>query len=102
MLDKLFDTFRHRWNNYKSNDRKFKRSEPCMHEQVMVMFQAQVIHKMDPSDPLKSENFWWDTLMTTEPYGLDIDDSVWFFSFDDMVSESKNPPGKKSPVRGQG
>ena len=64
--------------------------------------QVQVIDKMDPSDPLKRENFWWETVMTTEPYGLGIDDSVWFFSFDDMVSRSKNSPEKKSPVRGQG
>ena len=27
---KATDQFRLRWNNYKSNDRKFKRGEPCM------------------------------------------------------------------------
>ena len=31
---------------------------------------------MDPSDPLKRENFWRETLMTMAPYGLNIEDSV--------------------------
>ena len=37
------------------------------------------IDKTDPSDPLKRENFWRETLMTMGPYGLNIEDSVWVF-----------------------
>ena len=35
-----------------------------------------LIDKTDPSDPLKCENFWRETLMTMAPYGLNIEDSV--------------------------
>ena len=34
------------------------------------------IDKTDPSDPLKRENFWRETLMTMAPYELNIEDSV--------------------------
>ena len=33
-------------------------------------------HFSDPSDPLKREIFWRQTLMTMAPYGLKIEDSV--------------------------
>ena len=32
------DEFGRRWNNYKSNDRKFQRLEPCMQEQLLSHF----------------------------------------------------------------
>ena len=32
------DQFRLIWNNYKSNDRKFKRGEPCMQEHLYEHF----------------------------------------------------------------
>ena len=35
------------------------------------------IDKTDLSGPLKRENFWWETLMTMAPYGLNIEDGVW-------------------------
>ena len=33
-VGQTIDTFRHSWHNYKSNDRKFQRSEPCMQEHL--------------------------------------------------------------------
>ena len=39
-VGQAIDTFRHRWNNYKSNDRKFKRSETCMHEHLFRHFSS--------------------------------------------------------------
>ena len=32
------DEFHQRWNNYKSNDRKFQRLEPCMQEHLFSHF----------------------------------------------------------------
>ena len=34
------DIFRSRWNNYKSNDRKFLVGEPCMQEQIFEYFNS--------------------------------------------------------------
>ena len=82
------DNFRYRCNNYKSNDRKFQRSEPCMQEHLFRHFSSPghngflsdvsetFIDKTDPSDPLKQENFCRETLMTMAPCGLNIEDSV--------------------------
>ena len=78
------DTFRHRWNNYKSSERKFQRSEPCMQQHLFWHFSSAghngflndvsvtFIEKTDPSDPLKRENFWQEKLLTIAPYGLNI------------------------------
>ena len=44
----------------------------CFLNDVSVTF----IDKTDRSDPLKRENFWRETLMTMEPYELNIEDSV--------------------------
>ena len=80
--------FRQQWINYKSNDRKFKRLEPCMQEQVFTHFPMVVYYgflndfsiaftdKTDPSDPLRREDYWRKTLETMVPYGLDIEDRV--------------------------
>ena len=87
-VGQTIDTIRHRWNNYKSSDRKFQRYEPCMQEHLFRHFSSQghngflndvfviFIDQTDPSDPLKSKNFWQETLMTMAPYGLNIEDSV--------------------------
>ena len=87
-MGQTIDTFRHRWNNYKSNDRKFQRSEPCMQEHLSRHFSSlghngflndisvTFIDKTDSSDPLQCENFWRETLTTMAPYGLNIEDSV--------------------------
>ena len=83
-----FDIFQHLWNKYKSNDRKCQRSEPCMQEHLIWHFSSPVrngflnetsitfIYKIDPSDPLKRENVWRETLMIMVPYGLNIEDRV--------------------------
>ena len=78
------DEFRRRWNNYKSNDRKFQRLEPCMQEHLFSHFSMVLLNdvsitfidKADPSDPLRREDYWRQTLKTMVPYGLNIEDSV--------------------------
>ena len=82
------DEFRRRWNNYKSNDRKFQRLEPCMQEHLFSHFSmaghdgflndvsVTFIDKTDPSEPLRREDYWRQTLKTMVPYGLNIEDSV--------------------------
>ena len=39
----------------------------------------------DPSDPLKRENFWRETLRTMAPYGLNIEDSVCVLPIFDKI-----------------
>ena len=80
--------FRFRWNNYKCNERKFQGKEPCMQEHLFKHFSLPnhngfledaditFIDKTDPSNPLKRENFWIETLRTMVPNGLNIEDSV--------------------------
>ena len=82
------DDFRYRWNNYKSNSRKFDRKEPCMQEHLYRHFSSPghrgflndvsvtLIDKTDGSDPKKREDYWMKTLKTMAPYGLNIEDSV--------------------------
>ena len=87
-----------RWNNYKSNDKKFQPSEPWIQEHLFQHFlrpghngflndvSVTFIDKTDPSDPLKSESFWRETLMTMGPYGFNIEDSVqWVLPFDNIA-----------------
>ena len=62
--------FRQRWNNYKSNDSKFQRLEPCMQEHLFSHFSMAghdgflndvsitFIDKTDPSDPLRRKDYW--------------------------------------------
>ena len=71
--------FRFRWNNYKCNERKFQGKEPCMQEHLFKHFSLPnhngfledaditFIDKTDPSNPLKRENFWIETLRTMVP-----------------------------------
>ena len=82
------DEFRRRWNNYKSNDRKFQRLEPCMQEQLLSQFSMAghngflndvsitFIDKTDPSDLLRRGDYWRQTLKTMVPYGLNTEDRV--------------------------
>ena len=84
------DKFRWRWNNYKSNDRKFQRLEPCMQVLLFSHFSMAVhngflndvsitfIDKTDPSDPLRREDYWRQALKTMALYGLNTEDSVWW------------------------
>ena len=62
------DEFRRRWSNYKSNESKFQRLEPCMEENLFSHFSmaghdgflndvfTAFIDKTDPSDPLRRED----------------------------------------------
>ena len=73
------DEFRHRWNNYKDNARKFKRGEPCMQRHLYEYFNltgqsgflndasVTLIGKTDPKDPTKQEGYWIYTLKTKAP-----------------------------------
>ena len=75
------DEFRQRSNNYRSNDTKFQRLEPCMQEHLFSHFlyvSITFIDKTDPPDPLRREDYWRQTLKTMVPYGLNIEDSVWW------------------------
>ena len=68
-VGQTIDTFRYRWNGYKSNDRKFQPSEPCMQEHLLRHFSSvghniflndvsvTFIDKTDPSHSLKRKNF---------------------------------------------
>ena len=63
------DDFRYRWNNYKSNSRKFDRKESCMQKHLYRQFSSTghrgflndvsvtLIDKMDGSDPKKREDY---------------------------------------------
>ena len=73
-IGQTVDEFRRRWNNYKSNDRKFQRLEPCRQEHLSSHFSLAdhdgffndvsitFIDKTDPTDPLRREDYWRQTL----------------------------------------
>ena len=83
------DQFRLRWNNYKSNDRKFKRREPCIQKHLFEHFYSDghngfledvaitLIDKTDGKDPKNRKNYWMRTLKTLAPEGLNIELCVW-------------------------
>ena len=68
------DEFRHRWNNYKDNARKFERGKQCMqrhlyehsnlpgHPGILNEVSLTLIDKADPKGPTKREDFWIQTL----------------------------------------
>ena len=76
-----------RWNNYKSNDRKFG-GEHCMQEHLFEHFYSEdhngfledvsvtLIDKTDGKDPKKREYYCMRTLKTLKPDGLNIEDCV--------------------------
>ena len=78
------DEFRNRWNNYKSNDRRFLNEQFCFQEHIFEHFNSEghsrflenvsitFIDKTDPSDPEKRENYWIHILKTMVPWGLNI------------------------------
>ena len=80
------DEFCRTWNNYKSNDRKFQRLEPCMqehlagHDGFLNDVSITFIDKTHPSVSLRREDYWRQTLKEMLPYGFDIEDSVWWVS----------------------
>ena len=78
------DHFRLRWNNSKTNDRKFKRGEHCMQEHLYQHFYSDghngflkdvkimLINKTDCKDPKNRENYWVRTFKMLAPDGLKI------------------------------
>ena len=82
------DSFRSRWNNYKSKSRKFDRNEKCMQEYLYSHFESEghngfledvsitLIDKTDGSNPTKREFFWMHTLKTLAPYGLNVENGI--------------------------
>ena len=80
------DEFRHRWNNYKDNARKFERRGHGMQRHLYEHFNlpglsgflndVSVTLKTDPKDPTKRENYWIHTLKTKAPLGLNVEDGL--------------------------
>ena len=95
-VGQTLDTLQHHWNNYKSNGRKFQRSEPCMQEHLFRHFSSAghngflsddsvtFIDKTYPSDPLKGENIWRETLRTMGPMSLILKIASEFYHFDNV------------------
>ena len=73
-VDQTVDTFRYRWNNYRSNSRKHAYGISCMQERLYEHFcdsehsgflndvSITFIDKKDPTNPLQRENYWKHTL----------------------------------------
>ena len=88
VFGQIVDEFCRSWNNYKSNDRKFQRLEPCMQEHLFNHFSLTghnqflgdvsitSIGKTDSSDPLWREDYCRQTLKTMVPHGPNIEGSV--------------------------
>ena len=82
------DEFRHRWNNYKDNARKFKRGEHCMQRHLYEHFNlpghsgflndasATLIDKTDAKDPIKQEDYWIHILKIKAALGLNVEDGL--------------------------
>ena len=83
------DCFRYRWNNYKchdSHDRKYARGEACLQEHLLEHFNSErhngflhdvsvtLVDKTDAKNPIKREHYWWHTLKTLAPHGLNVED----------------------------
>ena len=81
------DDFRYRWNNCKSNPRKFDRKESCMQEHLYRHFSSSghrgflndvsvtLIDKTNGSDPKKQEDYLM-KILKMAPYGLNIEDNL--------------------------
>ena len=87
-VGQTIDQFRSRWNNYKSDSRKYGQGATCMQQHLFNHFctsghcsfledvSLTFIDKTDPSDPLKREDYWRSTLETMAPFGLNYKESV--------------------------
>ena len=83
-VGEILDEFRRRWNNYKSNNSKVQRLEPCMEEHVFSHFSMAdhdgflnvvsmtFIDETDPSYALRREDYWRQMI----PYALNIEDCL--------------------------
>ena len=75
------DEFRHRWNNYKDNAKKFER-EHCMQRHLYKHFNllghkrcdisVTLIDKTGPKEHTNGEDYWIHTLKTKAPLGLNV------------------------------
>ena len=73
-------------NNYKSNENKFQKLEPCMkehlhfpmagHDGLLNGVSIVLIDKTDPANPLWREDYWRQKLKTMFVYGLNTEVSV--------------------------
>ena len=82
------DQFHSRFNNYKSDSRKYSQRGSCMQQHFSNHFCTSgnagflynvfvtFIDKTDPSVPLKWEEYWRRTLKTMAPFGVNIEESV--------------------------
>ena len=82
------DSFRFRWNNYKCNWHKHAKGKSVKQQHLYDHFVLEdhtqfvndvsiiFIDKTDPTDPLKTEEYWQHTLKTLVPYGLNVSESV--------------------------
>ena len=80
--------FRSKWNNYKSDSRKYNRGGSCMqqhlfkhictsgHSGFLYDVSIKFIDKTDPSNPCKWEDYWGRILKTMAPFGLNIEESI--------------------------
>ena len=78
------DTFCFRWNNYRSNSRKYAHGISCMQKHPYKHFcdgelcgflddvSITFFDKTDPTNPLQRENYWKYTLKTFAQYSLNI------------------------------
>ena len=90
-VGQIVDTFRYRWNNYRSNSRKHAHGISCMEEHLYERFcdsehsgflndvSMIFIDKTDSTNLLQRENSWKHTWKTFAPYGLNIKKNVWVF-----------------------
>ena len=80
------DIFRSRWNNYKSNDRKYLVGNTLCRNRYLSILTVKVIlgffvsvtfiDKIDSQNPEKREKYWIHTSMTMIPWSLNILNSV--------------------------
>ena len=82
------DQFLSRWNNYKSDPRKYGRGGSCVKQHLFNYsctsgyagflddVSTTFIYKTDPPDLLKREDYWRRTLKTMAPFRLNIKDSI--------------------------
>ena len=83
----MVEELRWRYNNYQSKDHKYQKLESrmqqlfqhvnseghhCYLEEISIRFTDET----DPSEPLKSENYWSSIRKTMAPWGLIAKDSV--------------------------
>ena len=78
-----------RWCNYKDNNRKCLKKEPCIQQHLFEHFSSEdhssflddvsiiFIDKTDPKDPNKRKHYWRNNLKTMATQGLNVEHD-WF------------------------